>query len=81
MVDTTMIREGMPVVDCRGEALGSVGHLDAGRLLLRQGGEAPRPIPLSEVSEVRGETVVLQLSQAEVRRLEQEPEREQHTEA
>ncbi|SUE42780.1 DUF2171 domain-containing protein [Roseomonas gilardii] len=81
MVDTTMIREDMPVVDCRGEALGSVDHLDAGRLLLRQGAGAPRPIPLSEVSEVRGGTVVLQLSQAEVQRLEQGPEREQHTEA
>ncbi|AWV21936.1 Hypothetical protein RADP37_01046 [Roseomonas mucosa] len=82
MVDTTMIQEGMAVVDCQGEALGSVDHLDAGRLLLRQQGAGPvRPIPLSEVSEVRGEAVVLQLSRSEVQRLEQRPDRESHTEA
>ncbi|GAV35121.1 Hypothetical protein HVPorG_01046 [Roseomonas mucosa] len=81
MVDTTMIQEGMAVVDCQGEALGSVDHLDAGRLLLRQGAGPVRPIPLSEVSEVRGEAVVLQLSRSEVQRLEQRPDRESHTEA
>ncbi|UPG73912.1 DUF2171 domain-containing protein [Roseomonas gilardii subsp. gilardii] len=81
MVDTTMIEGGMRVVDCRGEAVGTVDHLDAGRLLLRQGQGEPRPVPLSEVSEVRSETVVLQLSRAELQRLERSPEQGKHTEA
>jgi hypothetical protein len=84
MVDTTLIREHMPVVDCNGEHLGTVDHLDAGRLKLTRGDSADgrhHYLPLSEVSMVDETKITAQLTRAEALRLMQQDVQRDHTEA
>ncbi|WP_376097866.1 DUF2171 domain-containing protein [Roseomonas sp. CCTCC AB2023176] len=65
MVDTTLIRERMPVVDCEGRRVGTVDHLDAGRIKLTRAGSSDghhHYLPLSEVSSVDEAKVTSQLT-------------------
>ena len=82
MVDTTRIREHMPVVDCNGEQIGTVDKLDAGRVKLTRDGEGQHHfLPLSEIAAVDDEKVTTQLSRAEVTQLLQSDAQRRHTEA
>ena len=84
MVDTTLIREHMPVVDCRGRHVGTVDDLDAGRIKLTRD-SAPDGqhhfIPLAEISSVDDDKVTTQLTLEEVQALMQGGEQRSHTES
>ncbi|MXP64673.1 DUF2171 domain-containing protein [Roseomonas sp. M0104] len=84
MVDTTRIREHMPVQDCNGLPIGTVDKLDAGRIKLTAAGSADGQhhfLPLSEISAVDEEKVTTQLSRDEVLRLLHSGAQRRHTEA
>ena len=82
MVDTTLIREHMPVVDCNGQPIGIVDHLDAGRLkLVRDEQGQHHYLPLSEVSMVDEEKITAQLTREEALRLMQSGAQGEHTES
>jgi hypothetical protein len=82
MVDTTLIREHMPVVDCNGQSIGIVDHLDAGRLKLTRDEQGRHHyLPLSEVSMVDEEKVTAQLTRHEAMRLMQSDAQGDHTES
>ncbi|MBC9178199.1 DUF2171 domain-containing protein [Pseudoroseomonas ludipueritiae] len=82
MVDTTLIREHMPVVDCNGQPIGTVDHLDAGRLKLTRDAQGRHHyLPLSEVSMVDEEKITAQLTREEALRLMQSGARDEHTES
>jgi hypothetical protein len=84
MVDTTLIRAHMPVVDCRGRHIGTVDDLDAGRLKLTRGSTGDGQhhyIPLAEVSAVDDDKVTTQLTLEEVQALMHSGEQRGHTEA
>ncbi|HWL82909.1 MAG TPA: DUF2171 domain-containing protein [Roseomonas sp.] len=84
MVDTTLIREHMPVLDCNGQNIGTVDKLDAGRIKLTASGSRDGQhhfLPLSEISAVDEEKITTQLSRDEVLRLMQGGEQRRHTEA
>jgi hypothetical protein len=84
MVDTTLIHSHMPVVDCRGQLIGTVDDLDAGRIKLARS-DSPdgqhHYLPLSEISSVDEDKVTSQLTRAEALRLMQEDANRGHTEA
>ena len=82
MVDTTLLREGMPVVDCRGERIGTVDHLDAGRIRVAGLGGERGYVPLAELSLIDEDKVQTQTTRAETLALmRQVGEGEGHTEA
>ena len=63
MVDTTLIRPHMNVVDCKGRPIGTVDTLDAGRIKLTRAGSADGQhhfIPLSQISMVDDDKVTTQ---------------------
>jgi hypothetical protein len=83
MVDTTLIREHMPVVDRDGHRIGTVDHLDAGRIkLTRQSGLDGHHhyLPLSEISAVDEDKVTAQLSKEEAMALMRGAGEREHTE-
>lgn len=68
MVDTTLLREHMPVVDCHGEPIGTVDTLDAGRIKLTRSGSPDDQhhfIPLAQVSMVDDDKVTTQTTREE----------------
>jgi hypothetical protein len=82
MVDTTLIREHMPVVDRDGQPIGTVDHLDAGRLKLTRDEKGQHHyLPLSEVSAVDEDKVTAQLTREEALRLMQSGGQDEHTES
>jgi hypothetical protein len=83
MVDTTLIREHMPVVDCRGEPIGTVDHLDAGRIKLTRTGSPDGQhhfIPLSQISMVDDDKVTTQTTLEETLALMRSGAQESHQE-
>ncbi|HWX46547.1 MAG TPA: DUF2171 domain-containing protein [Roseomonas sp.] len=81
MVDTTRIREHMPVLDCNGERIGTVDKLDAGRIKLTRSDDGQHHfLPLSEIATVDDENVITQLSRAEVAELLHSGAQRRHTE-
>ena len=81
MADTTLIRDNMPVVDCNGVPLGTVGGLDAGRLRLAVAGSGNYEIALADVSLVDDDKVTLQTTREETLALMRSGEGRDHTEA
>lgn len=84
MVDTTLIREHMPVVDCDGQHIGTVDHLDAGRLKLTRTDSADGQhhyLPLSEISLVDEDKITSQLTRDEALRLMRQDHQKDHTES
>ncbi|MFC0410706.1 DUF2171 domain-containing protein [Roseomonas elaeocarpi] len=81
MADTTLIRDNMPVVDCNGVPLGTVGGLDAGRLRLAVAGGRMCEIALADVSLVDDDKVTLQTTRDETMALMRSGEGRDHTEA
>jgi hypothetical protein len=83
MVDTTLIRAHMPVVDCNGQHIGTVDDLDAGRIKLTRGDSGDGQhhyLPLSEISAVDEDKVTAQLTREEALELMQGGAQQQHTE-
>ncbi|WP_338662739.1 DUF2171 domain-containing protein [Pararoseomonas sp. SCSIO 73927] len=83
MVDTTLIREHMPVVDCGGRHVGTVDDLDAGRIKLTRAGSADGPhhyIPLADISSIDDDKVMSQLTLEEIEALFRGGEGREHTE-
>ncbi|UFN48048.1 DUF2171 domain-containing protein [Roseomonas sp. OT10] len=82
MVDTTLLQEGLPVVDCRGERIGTVDHLDAGRIRVVAANGERGYVPLAELSLIEADKVQTQTTREETLALMRSVGRDEgHTEA
>ncbi|MCI0752297.1 hypothetical protein [Teichococcus vastitatis] len=81
MVDTTLLRDGMPVMTSDGALLGRIGGFQTGHVeLVAQDGRLG-VLPLSEFSTVEQDKATCQLTRDEALLMMQSQEAGRHTEA
>ncbi|KAA2213421.1 hypothetical protein [Teichococcus oryzae] len=81
MVDTTLLREGMPLLSQEGELIGRVERFETGHVSLLGVDGRRGVLPLSEISRVEEDKATCQLRHADALRLMNSPAGGRHTEA